>query len=276
MGGPDSDSRQRYNALDVMKLPWLILLIAATALGGNAPINYETTNHAVKKPLPVTVTPCDYDFTGLNVCGLVGTGFGTVTSITATSPIVVTPDPITTTGTISFDGSGFELPLTFSDSVIRTVNDVTLVNDSASPGNSMYYGTDGTGTKGFFLLPATPATVTHAVTFVVDGAGQLITTGVKAYIKIPYGGTLQGWDLIGAPVGSVTLDIYRATDTNGLPSASIVGGSGTKPALSSAVENKSTSFTNWTSTTLNAHDNLAVSLSGIVDTTYVALTLYYQ
>ncbi len=31
--------------------------------------------------------------------------------------------------------------------------EVELVNDQLSPGNSYYYGTDGTGTKGFFILP---------------------------------------------------------------------------------------------------------------------------
>jgi hypothetical protein len=41
------------------------------------------------------------------------------------------------------------------------------------------------------------------------------------------------------------------------------------------VENSSTSFTSWTSTTLTAKDNLAISLSGITACTYVALTLYF-
>jgi hypothetical protein len=31
---------------------------------------------------------------------------------------------------------------------------IKLKNDAATPGNSKYYGTDGTGTKGFFSLPA--------------------------------------------------------------------------------------------------------------------------
>jgi hypothetical protein len=102
-----------------------------------------------------------------------------------------------------------------------------------------------------------------------------LTTGTKNPIKIPYGGTLTGWVLIGTPSGSVTIDIFRAADGAGLPVTSIVG-AGTKPALSSAVENSATTFTSWTSTTLTAKDNLAISLSGITATTYVALTLYYQ
>lgn len=123
---------------------------------------------------------------------------------------------------------------------------------------------------------AAAAAQTHAVTFVVDGSGAVLTTGTKSYTKIPYGGTLTGWLLIGSPSGSVTIDIFRAADGAGLPVTSIIGGSGTKPALSSAVENSSTSFTSWTSTTLTAKDNMAISLSGITTTTYCALTLYYQ
>src|SRR5262249_5209142 len=103
-----------------------------------------------------------------------------------------------------------------------------------------------------------------------------LTSGTKNPIKIPYGGTLQGWLLVGSPSGSITVDIYRAADGAGLPTLSIVGGSGTKPSLSSAVENSSTSFTSWTSTTLTAKDNLAVNLSSITSTTYIALTLYFQ
>lgn len=46
--------------------------------------------------------------------------------------------------------SGKQDALTFSDSLVNTAGTVTLVNDSASPGNSFYYGTDSSGTKGYF------------------------------------------------------------------------------------------------------------------------------
>lgn len=48
---------------------------------------------------------------------------------------------------------GTEVPLTFSQSLVRAVNNVTLLNDSATPGNSKYYGTDSGGTRGYFALP---------------------------------------------------------------------------------------------------------------------------
>ncbi len=38
--------------------------------------------------------------------------------------------------------------------VLTTNRTITLVNDATSPGNSMYYGTNSTGTKGFYAIPA--------------------------------------------------------------------------------------------------------------------------
>jgi hypothetical protein len=93
---------------------------------------------------------------------------------------------------------------------------------------------------------------------------------------VPFGGTLAGWVMTCKPSGSVTADVFRSANTAGLPVTSIVGGSGTKPAVSTNVENSSTSFTSWTSTTITAKDNLCISLSGITTATYVQLTLYYQ
>lgn len=124
-------------------------------------------------------------------------------------------------------------------------------------------------------VAATATAQTHAVTFVCDGAGSAVSTGTKAYTKIPYGGTITGWTLVGTPSGSVTVDILRAANGAGLPVTSIIG-AGTKPALSGTVEGISLGLGSWTSTTLTAFDNLAISLSGITSTTYVALTLYFS
>lgn len=44
----------------------------------------------------------------------------------------------------------------FQFSLTNTSGTVNLVGDAASPGNSMYYGTNPSGTKGFFVLPTTP------------------------------------------------------------------------------------------------------------------------
>lgn len=46
-----------------------------------------------------------------------------------------------------------EVAVTFIDSLVKSGSNVSLVNDSASPGNSKYYGTSSGGTLGYFTLP---------------------------------------------------------------------------------------------------------------------------
>ena len=65
---------------------------------------------------------------------------------------------------------------TFQHSLVEAAGVVNLVNDSASPGNSKYYGTNGSGTRGFYDLPIVP-------TF---SNGLTLATG-----NVKLGGTLQ-------------------------------------------------------------------------------------
>lgn len=49
---------------------------------------------------------------------------------------------------------GVTLDANVTNSIEIVSDTIQLVNDSGSPGNSQYYGTDGTGTKGYFALPS--------------------------------------------------------------------------------------------------------------------------
>jgi hypothetical protein len=70
------------------------------------------------------------------------------------NPIVwfTTGNTLNVTGAtlIGFPGSN----LTFIDSLFESSGNVSLVNDTATPGNSKYYGTNGSGTLGYFNLPS--------------------------------------------------------------------------------------------------------------------------
>ncbi len=171
----------------------------------------------------------------------------------------------------------------YTDNAFKTIavsGQSDVVADSAADTLTFAAGTNITLTTNAstdtVTITAAGSAQVHAVTMAVDGSGSVLSTGTKNAIKIPFGGTLTGWLLNGSPSGSVTVDIFRSADGAGLPVTSIVGGGGTKPSLSSATENSSTSFTSWTSTTLTAKDNLAISLSGITASTYVSLTLYFS
>lgn len=68
----------------------------------------------------------------------------------------------------------FNLGRAASGTTINTTNSVTgdgssgtpvkLVNDAATPGNSMYYGTNSSGTKGFFALPSSSTVAMSSIT----------------------------------------------------------------------------------------------------------------
>lgn len=264
-------------AIEIVVVAIALLLAKCTVEAGTEPINTNTADGHVKVSGTNTGTfGKPIDFTDVFVIGLSGSGVGTVTSITATSPIVVTPSPITATGVISFSGPlSLSLGGTAANLTDPAANTLWGWDDTD---NAIKFITIGSGLNydhSTHTISTTAQAQNHAITFVCDGAGSVLTTGTKNPVKIPYGGTLTGWLLIGSPSGSATVDIFRAADGAGLPVTSIVG-AGTKPALSTAVENSSTSFTSWTSTTLTAKDNLAISLSGVTSSTYVALTLYFQ
>ncbi|QQS20456.1 hypothetical protein IPL85_02550 [Candidatus Saccharibacteria bacterium] len=67
-----------------------------------------------------------------------------VSTATQTALDLKVDETISVTGATSLTGGG----------VLTANRTLTLVNDAATPGNNRYYGTDGTGTKGFYTIPA--------------------------------------------------------------------------------------------------------------------------
>lgn len=60
---------------------------------------------------------------------------------------------LTNDGSGNLSWSATSSPLVFSDSLVNTGGTVTLVNDTASPGASQYYGTNGSSVLGYYNLP---------------------------------------------------------------------------------------------------------------------------
>lgn len=74
---------------------------------------------------------------------------------------------------LDIPGSGIQATLAFSESLVNTAGTVTLVNDSTTPGNSKYYGTDSGGVKGFFTFSGTGANPTGSVGLTAVNGSQL-------------------------------------------------------------------------------------------------------
>jgi hypothetical protein len=64
------------------------------------------------------------------------------------------PDTNTVDWTYNDAGNTLSAAVKTQLTITSDASGIRLVNDSATPGNSKYYGTDGSGTKGFFDLPS--------------------------------------------------------------------------------------------------------------------------
>ena len=90
-------------------------------------------------------------------------GGGGVSSVTATAPVQST------------GGAAPVISILAQMSVSAPSGGLSLVNDLASPGNSYYYGTNASGTKGWYVLPAGGGGVSS-----VTGTAPIVSTGGAA------------------------------------------------------------------------------------------------
>lgn len=110
-------------------------------------------------------------------------------------------------GNITFDAAA---PLlSFAESVVNTANTITLVNDSTTPGINMYYGTDGSGTKGWI----SSATVTGANAALSNLSGVAINADLLPGTAntINLGNISKNFKTLSLPYGAGTAanpDIY--------------------------------------------------------------------
>jgi hypothetical protein len=108
------------------------------------------------------------------------------------------------------------------------------------------------------------------LTYVIDGSGAVIKTGAAGMIQVPFAATITGWTVVADQVGSVQLDVRRATYANLPTTASLVGAD--PPVLSAAQKNQNTAVSAWT-TALAAGDWLAISVTSATTVTRVMLSL---
>ena len=124
---------------------------------------------------------------------------------------------------------------------------------------------------------ATGPSIQTGLEFVIDGAGSVITAGMKAYLEIPFACTITEWTLLGDQSGSIQLDLekctYAAFDagaTHPVAGDSIVASA--PPAITTAVKAQSTTLTGWT-TAIAAGDLIAVKVASNTSFTRVTLSL---
>ena len=110
------------------------------------------------------------------------------------------------------------------------------------------------------------------INYIIDGAGTVITTGVKPYVVIPFAMTITGWTILGNVSGSIVVDVWKDSYANFPPlvADSIAGSE--KPTLSSAQKNQDLTLSTWT-TSVSAGDILVFNVDSCSTITRATIVL---
>lgn len=211
-----------------------------------------------------------------------GGGSGTVTSIGSTSLTIGGTSAVPTVNLSSTQISNIAAAGTAlqSASVVDSVtgtgvsgSPLQLSGDSASPGNSFYYGTNASGTKGWFTLPSGSSTQFN------KGAGWNSSSGaislpstVPVDVIIPYACTLQEVDIItSGGSGSCVIDVWKAASLAEPTSANDITG-GSPPAISAGTGYANSTLSGWT-TSFAQNDRVKFTLASTSVFTEVTIIL---
>jgi hypothetical protein len=111
-----------------------------------------------------------------------------------------------------------------------------------------------------------------SISFVIDGGGSAITTGIKGDLTIPFGCSIDQWTLLADQSGSIIVDIWKDTYANYPPTVADTITGSALPTISSAVKGQSSTLTGWTAT-IAAGDTLRFNVNSATTVTRVTLSL---
>lgn len=108
--------------------------------------------------------------------------------------------------------------------------------------------------------------------FVIDGGGAVITTGVKGYLEIPFGMTIERVTLMADVSGSIVIDIWKDTYANFPPTVADTITAAAKPTIAAAVKAQDATLTGWT-TAVAAGDILAFNVDSVSTITKLTISI---
>lgn len=144
-------------------------------------------------------------------------------------------------------------------------------------GDAAAVGTADTFTRGDHkhAMPANPVSSNGAIrtiTFIIDGGGSAITTGIKGDLEIPFACTINRVTLLADQSGSIVIDIWKDTYANYPPTVADTITASAKPTISTATKSQDATLTGWT-TSIAAGDTLRFNVDSITTCTRVTLSL---
>lgn len=178
-------------------------------------------------------------------------------SITATDRLVVRVSAKTNSGTaktVHFIHSGTVHYSNITTPLVIRHNELIGLQGGSS--TERYHLTSAENTKVAAL------NVIRTITFIIDGGGIVITTGVKGFIEVPFACTIVAWTLMANVSGSIVIDVWKDTYANFPPTILDTITGTEKPTLVSVQKNQDIALTTWT-TAISAGDILAFNVDSV-------------
>lgn len=123
---------------------------------------------------------------------------------------------------------------------------------------------------------AASSLATATITFIVDGNGSAITTGIKGDLEIPFACTINRATLLANESGSVVVDIFKSTYANFDPPTTPASGdkitASAPPTITAAKKSQDSTLTGWT-TSIAAGDVLRFNVNSVTTITRCTLSL---
>ena len=112
----------------------------------------------------------------------------------------------------------------------------------------------------------------RTITFIIDGGGSAITTGVKGYLEIPFACTIDRVTMLADQSGSIVVDIWKDTYANYPPVDADSITASAVPTITTATKSQDATLTGWT-TSITAGDILGFNVDSATTVTKVTISL---
>lgn len=231
--------------------------------------------------------------TSAQLAGVLSDETGSGSVVFATSPTLVTPTLGVATATSingvvpteAADGFTIEGGTSSSRTLTVTGGDITLSGGTPTKGgilagdagndydeitvgsNDQIIVADSGQTRGLKY-----ADFDTGISFVIDGGGSAITTGIKGDIEIPADCTIESVRLLADQSGSIVVDIWKDTYANFPPTDADTITASAVPTISTATKSEDTTLTGWT-TSLSKGDILRFNVDSAATVTRVTLAI---
>lgn len=180
--------------------------------------------------------------------------------------------PITIGYRLAADGSG-GCEWVAPAAIPANLDDLADVN-APSPSDGDVLTWDSTPGEWIAQAPAAVAAGVTTITFIIDGGGSAITTGVKGDLEIPFACTLNMWTLLADASGAIKIDVWKDTYANFPPTdADSITNAHEPEIAASGVKAQDTDISDWSDVTVDAGDILRFNVDSCATITRVTLSI---